>query len=66
MILIDVTFTNACGSTLLDRSARWGGYAILEAASRTKNNKYRGAFASIWYHLAPLAISTYGDIGPDA
>lgn len=62
---IDLTFTTPRGNTFLDRSARWSGHAIREAAS-AKKNKYRGLLSAFSRHLRPPAIATCGEIGHGA
>lgn len=60
--LIDPTVANPCGNILFHHAASRSGYAIREVTN-VKNSTCRGKFLPISYHLPPLAISTYSEIG---
>ena len=64
-ILIDLTITHPATNTRLARHAhRLPGSAVDDAAT-AKRRKYLGTFPATSYHLLPLAMSVYGEIGAD-
>ena len=63
-VLIDLTLTHPCTSTRMTRHAHLPGSAVDDAATMNRR-KYLGTFPATSYHLLPLAVSGYGEIGVD-